>query len=146
MSEKSKQTPDLAVAVKALRCHLLQKGHRFERGSRYEGQTQALSDVAHTVRMYEGMGYTKFIQLGQPPVYAMLGRGHREVHIFQPQDPKIREWLEDDKAALNDPVMRKYQMEASGLSESDLSVASKPQRFHITEIDHVFILTSEDAD
>lgn len=145
MSDKTKQPVDLAAVIKALRGHLLEKGNRFDRGSRYESQAKALSDVAHTVRMYEGMGYSKFMQLGNPPVYAMLGRGHREVHIFQPQDPKIREWLEDDKAALDDPAMREYLLQISGFSESDLPVASKPQHFHISEVDGVFILTSEDA-
>jgi hypothetical protein len=43
------------------------------------------------------MGYAKYMQVGDPPVYAMLGRGHQEVHIFQPQDPQVREWLEDDQ-------------------------------------------------
>lgn len=145
MNSKAKQTINLAAAIKALRGHLLEKGNRFDRGPRYEGQTKALPDVAHTVRMYEGMGYSKFMQLGEPAVYAMLGRGHREVHIFQLQDPKIREWLEDDKAALNDSAMREYLLQLSGLSESDLPVASKPQHFHISEVDGVFILTSEDA-
>lgn len=145
MSDKTKQPVDLAAVIKTLRGHLLEKGNRFDRGSRYEGQAKALSDVAHTVRMYEGMGYSKFMQLGNPPVYAMLGRGHREVHVFQPQDPKIREWLEDDKAALDDPAMREYLLQISGFSESDLPVASKPQHFHISEVDGVFILTSEDA-
>ena len=141
----AKPTTDLAAAIKALRRHLLEKGNRFERGPSYEGQIQALSDVAHTVRMYEGMGYTKFLQLGDPPIYAAMGRGHQEVHIFQPQDPKIREWLENGKAAMDDPAMRAYLLQSAGLSESDLPVASKPQRFHITEVDSVFILTSEDA-
>jgi hypothetical protein len=75
----------------------------------------------------------------------MLARGRQEVHIFQPQDPQIREWLEDDKVALNDPTVRAYQLQISGLSESDVPVASKPQRFRITDVDGVFIMTSEDA-
>ena len=62
------------------------------------------------------MGYAKYMQVGDPPVYAMLGRGHQEVHVFQPQDPKVREWLEDEQKALNDPAMRQYLLRASGLS------------------------------
>ena len=145
MSDKTKSTTDLAAVIKELRRHLLEKGHRFERGPAYESETKALSDVAHTVRMYEGMGYTKFMQIGDPPIYAMLGRGHQEMHIFQPQDPKVQAWLKDDQAALNDPAMRQYMLQASGLSDSDLPVASKPQVFRITEVDDIFIMTSEDA-
>ena len=148
MTNKSKPATDLAAAVRALHRHLLEKGNRFDRGSRYEGQNnqnKALSDVTQTVRMYEGMGYAKLMQLGEPPIYAALSRGHQEVHIFQPQDPKIREWLEDDKVSMNDPAMHAYLLQSAGLSENDLPVASKPQRFHITEVDGVFILASEDA-
>lgn len=145
MTDKTKSTTDLTAVIKELRRHLLEKGHRFERGPAYKGQTKALSDVAHTVRMYEGMGYAKFMQIGNPPVYAMLARGHQEVHIFQPQDPKVRAWLEDDQAALNDPAMREYMLQASGLREGEVPVARKPQIFRITEVDDVFIITSEDA-
>lgn len=145
MSDKTRQTGDLTAAIKTLRSHLLEKGHRFERGASYEGQTQALSSVAQTVKMYEGMGYAKYMQVGNPPVYAMLGRGRHEVHIFQPQDPKVREWLEDDQVALNDPAVRAHLLETANLSESELPVADKPQIFRITEVDGVFIITSEDA-
>ena len=75
----------------------------------------------------------------------MLGRGHEEVHIFQPQDPKVREWLEDDRVALNDPTVRAHLLQSADLSESELAVARKPQIFRITEVDDVFIITSEDA-
>lgn len=145
MSNKTQSTADLTAAVRALHRHLMEKGNRFDRGPRYEGQNKALADVLHTVRMYEGIGYTKLMQLGNPPIYAALGRGHQEVHIFQPQDPKVREWLEDDKAEMNDPAMRAYLLQNAGLNENDLPVASRPQRFHITEVDGVFILASEDA-
>ncbi|MBK8752237.1 MAG: hypothetical protein IPL99_11600 [Candidatus Competibacteraceae bacterium] len=43
--------------------------------------------MADTAKGYEARGYAKYMQVGDPPVYAMLGRGHEEVHIFQPQDP-----------------------------------------------------------
>lgn len=143
MSDKTK--PDLAAVIKSLKGYLLEKGHRFERGPAYESQSKTSSSVAATARRYEGSGYTKYMQVGDPPVYAMLGRGHHEVHIFQPQDPKIREWLEDDQKALNDPAMRQYMLQASGMSENELQAARKPQIFRITEVDDVFILTSEDA-
>ena len=146
MNDKTRQTPDLATAIKELRRYLLAKGHRFERGSQYQGQTKALSSVAQTIKMYEGMGYQKFLEIGEPPVYALLARGHREMHIFQPQDPKIREWLEDEKVALNDPPVRAYLLQSAGLSESDLPDAGKRQHFHISEVDDVFILTSGDPD
>ncbi|MCP5159484.1 MAG: hypothetical protein H6974_04550 [Gammaproteobacteria bacterium] len=146
MSDPTKQTPNLATAIKELRRHLLEKGNRFERGSHYKGQTKTLSGVAQTVKLYEGMGYQKFLEVGNPPVYAMLARGHREMHIFQPQDPKIRAWLEDEKVALNDPPVRAYLLQTAGLSESDLPTASKPQHFHLSEVDDVFILTSGDTD
>jgi hypothetical protein len=85
------------------------------------------------------------MQVGNPPVYVMLGRGHQEVHIFQPQDPTVRAWLEDDRVALNDPTVRAHLLQSAGLSEGELPVARKPQIFRITEVDDVFIITSEDA-
>ena len=145
MSEKTDPTRDLAAAIKSLKSYLLEKGHRFERGPVYEAESKTPANVAATVRRYEGMGYAKYMQVGNPPVYAMLGRGHQEVHIFQPQDPKIREWLEDEKVALNDPAMREHMLQASGLRESELQAARKPQIFRIAEVDDVFIITSEDA-
>ena len=145
MSDKSKQTTDLAAVIKSLKSYLLEKGNRLERGPIYEGQSKTPSSVAETARRYEGRGYAKYMQVGDPPVYAMLGRGHQEVHIFQPQDPKVREWLEDDKVALNDPTVRAYLLQGAGLSESELPAARKPQVFRITETDDVFIITNEDA-
>ncbi|MGB5064798.1 MAG: hypothetical protein WBQ37_13725 [Candidatus Competibacter sp.] len=146
MNDKAKQTADLSAALKSLRAYLLEKGNRFERGPAYESQSKTLSSVAETVRQYEGMGYTQYMQVGHPPVYAMLARGHQEVHIFQPQDPKVREWLEDDKVALNDPTVRAYLLQGANLSEGELPAARKPQVFRITEVNEVFIITSEDAD
>ncbi len=145
MSEKTKSTTDLAAAIKSLKSYLLEKGHRIERGPSYEGQSKTPASVAATARRYEGMGYAKYMQVGNPPVYAMLGRGHQEIHIFQPQDPKVREWLEDDQKALNDPALRQYLLQTSGMSESELQAARKPRVFRITEVDDVFIITSEDA-
>ena len=145
MSNKAKPATDLAAIIKSLKGYLLEKGHRFERGPIYEGQGKTPASVAETAKRYEGRGYTRYMQVGDPPVYAMLGRGHEEVHIFQPQDPKVREWLEDDQKALNDPTVRAHLLQSAGLSESELAVARKPQIFRITEVDDVFIITSEDA-
>ena len=145
MSDKTKPTTDLVAIIKSLKSYLLEKGNRLERGPIYEGQSKTPSSVAETVQRYEGRGYAKYMQVGDPPVYAMLGRGHQEVHIFQPQDPKVREWLEDDKVALNDPTVRAYLLQGAGLSESELPAACKPQVFRITETDDVFIITNEDA-
>lgn len=145
MSVKPKQTTDLAAVIKSLKSYLLEKGNRLERGPIYEDQSKTPSSVAETARRYERMGYAKYMQVGDPPVYAMLGRGHQEVHIFQPQDPKVREWLEDDKVALNDPSVRAYLLQSAGLSEGDLPAARKPQVFRITETDDVFVITNEDA-
>jgi hypothetical protein len=145
MSEKTiKSTTGLEGAVAALRRHLLEKGNRFEHGPDYEGNVKVLTSVRQTARMYEGMGYTKLIELGDPPVYALLQRGHRELHVFQPQDPQIRQWLADEKTNPNDPAIRAYMLQQSGLSESDLAVAAKPRRYHINEVDEVFIVTTED--
>ena len=141
----SDKTTDLAAVIKSLKSYLLEKGHRFERGPQYESQTKGSSSVAQTVKTYEGRGYTKYMQVGNPPVYAMLARGRQEVHVFQPQDPQVREWLEDDRKALNDPDVRAYLLQSAGLSESELPAAGKPQVFRITEMDDVFIITSEDA-
>ncbi len=145
MSNKAKPATDLAAIIKSLKGYLLEKGHRFERGPIYEGQGKTPASVAETAKRYEGRGYTRYMQVGDPPVYAMLGRGHEEVHIFQPQDPKVREWLEDDRVALNDPTIRAHLLQSAGLSESELAVARKPQIFRITEVDDVFIITSEDT-
>ena len=145
MSNKAKPASDLAAVIKSLKGYLLEKGHRFERGPSYEGQSKTPASVAETAKRYEGRGYAKYLQVGDPPVYAMLGRGHEEVHIFQPQDPKVREWLEDDRVALNDPTVRAHLLQSADLSESELAVARKPQIFRITEVDDVFIITSEDA-
>ena len=145
MSKKTvESTTGLGGAVAALRRHLLEKGNLFEHGPDYKGDGKVLANVRQTVRMYEGMGYTKLVELGDPPVYAMLQRGHREAHIFQPQDPKIRRWLEDEQSNPNDPAIRAYLLSQSGLSESDLAVAAKPRRYHINEVDEVFIVTSDD--
>ena len=145
MSNKAKPATDLAAIIKSLKGYLLEKGHRFERGPIYEGQGKTPASVAETAKRYEGRGYTRYMQVGDPPVYAMRGRGHEEVHIFQPQDPKVREWLEDDRVALNDPTVRAHLLQSAGLSESELAVARKPQIFRITEVDDVFIITSEDT-
>lgn len=147
LSEKPvKATTGLDGAVAALRRHLLEKGNRFEHGPDYEGNGKVLANVRQTARLYEGMGYTKLVELGDPPVYAMLQRGHREAHVFQPQDPQIRQWLADEKADPNNPAIRDYMLLQSGLSESDLAVAAKPRRYHINEVDEVFIVTADDGD
>lgn len=140
MSDKSKPTTDLAAVIKSLKGYLLEKDHRFERGPSYEGQSKTPGSVAATARRYEGMGYTRYMQVGDPPVYGMLGRGHQEVHIFQPQDPQVRKWLEDDRKALNDPAVHAYLLQSSNLSESDIQAARRPQVFRITEVDEVFII------
>lgn len=144
MSDKKPNT-DLAAIIKSLKGYLLEKGHRIERGPSYEGQSKTPASVAEMIRRYEGRGYTKYMQVGTPPIYAMLGRGHQEVHIFQPQDPQVREWLEDDQKALNDPAVRAYLLQSAGLSESDVPVARKPQVFRVAEVDDVFVITNEDA-
>lgn len=144
MSEKNKPAGGFDAALQAVRRYLMEQGNRFDRGPAYEGHGKVLDSVKQTVRMYEGMGYTKLMEFGDPPAYAVLERGHREVHIFEPQDPKIRAWLEGDEAVLNDPAMRAYQSQQSGLNEKDLPVAAKSRRFHINEVDNVFIATAED--
>jgi hypothetical protein len=146
MSDNTKQTSNLDAAVAALRRYLLDKSNRFERGPSYEGDGKVLSSVKQTVRMYEGMGYAKLMELGDPPVYAMLERGHREVHIFQPQDPQIRQWLEQGEVSLNDPAVRAYSLKTAGLSEADIPVAAKLRHYHINEVDDVFIATTEEGD
>lgn len=146
MSEKTgKPASGFGSAIAALRRHLLEKGNRFDYGPDYKGEGKVLASVRQTTRMYEGMGYTKLVELGNPPAYAMLQRGHREAHIFQPQDPQVRRWLQDETANPNDPAMRAYMLGQSGLSESDLEVAAKPRHYHINEVDEVFIVTSDDT-
>jgi len=120
MSDKTKPSTDLAAIIKSLKSYLLEKGHRIERGPSYEGQSKTPASVAEMAKRYEGRGYAKYMQVGAPPIYAMLARGHQEVHIFQPQDPQVREWLEDDQKALNDPAIRAHLLQSAGLSESDV--------------------------
>lgn len=147
MGEKTIQAKTgLDGAIMALRLHLLEKGNRFEHGPDYEGNIKALADVKQTVRMYEGMGYTKLVELGDPPAYAMLQRGHRELHVFQPQDPHIRQWLADEKADPNDPAIRALLLDKFGVSEDQIAVAAKPRRYHINEVDDVFLVTTDDED
>ncbi len=145
MSEKTTQPKTrLDGAIAALRRHMMEKGNRFEHGPAYEGDGKVLGSVKQTVRMYEGMGYAKLFEWGDPPAYAVLQRGHRELHIFQPRDPKIKQWLEDESVNLNDPAIRAYLLQKSGLSEADLPVAAKPRQYHINEVDDVFIVTTDD--
>ncbi len=147
MSEqKVKSAGGFDAALKAVRQRLMEQGNRFDRGPAYEGDGKVLTGVKQTVRLYEGMGYVKLMELGHPPVYAVLERGHREVHVFEVRDPKIQAWLANDEAALNDPAMRAYLLQQSELSEKDLPVADKPRHFHINEVDNVFIATTEDSD
>ena len=147
MSQKTvESTTGLGGAVAALRRHLLEKGNLFEHGPDYKGDGKVLTDVRQTVRMYEGMGYTKLVELGDPPAYAMLQRGHRELHVFQPQDPHIRQWLADEKADPNDPAIRALLLDKFGVSEDQIAVAAKPRRYHINEVDDVFLVTTDDED
>ena len=145
MSDKTKSSTDLSAIIKSLKSYLLEKGHRIERGPAYEGQGKTPASVAEMVKRYEGRGYTKYMQVGTPPIYAMLARGHQEAHIFQPQDPQVREWLEDDRKALNDPAVRAHLLQSVGLSESELPAARKPQIFRVAEVEGVFVITNEDA-
>ena len=142
MNDKTRPAGGFDAALQAVRRYLMEQGNRFDRGPAYEGDGKVLSSVKQTVRMYEGMGYVTLMEFGDPPVYAVLERGHREAHIFQPQDPKIQAWLADDAAVLSDPVMRSYMLQQSGLTE--VPVAAKPRHFHINEVDNVFIATTDD--
>lgn len=145
MSENTvKPAGDLDAAVKALRMHLLEKGNRFERGPAYEGNGKVLASVREAVQTYQSLGYVKLFELGDPPVYALMQRGRREAHLFQPQDPKVRQWLEDETALLNDPGLRAHMLQQAGLTEADIPVAANPHRHHINEVDEVFIVTSDD--
>ena len=133
------------ATLKAVCRYTMAKGHHFDRGPAYQGDHKVLSSVGQTARWYEGMGYTKLMEFDDPPVYTVLKRGHHEVHIFQPPDPILRAWLENDEVALDDPAMRAYVLQKSGLDECDLPVASKPHYFHINEVDDVFIATTDEA-
>jgi len=142
----TQQTRCFDEALKAVHRHLMEKGNRFEHGPDFQGEGKVLSSVRQTTRMYEGLGYTKLVEFGDPPIYAALERGHREIHIFQLQDPCIREWVEHQEGALSDPALRAEMLAQSGLRESDLPVADRPRRYHINEVDGVFIASTEEAD
>ncbi len=142
----TQQTRCFDEALKAVRRHIMEKGNYFERGPVFEADGKVLSSVKQTAHMYEGMGYTKLMELGDPPVYAALERGHREIHIFQLQNACIQEWMENPEGTLSNPARRTYMLEKSRSNENDPPVASKPRRYHINEVDGVFIASTEDAD
>lgn len=140
------QQASIGATLKAACRYVMGTGNRFDRGPAYKSNgKKVLSNVGQTARWYEGMGYTRLMEFDDPPVYAVLKRGRHEVHIFQPPDPTLRAWLENDEAALDDPAMRAYVLQKSGLDEYDLPVASKPHYFHINEVDDVFIATADEA-
>ncbi|HCK81315.1 MAG TPA: hypothetical protein DIC59_07600 [Candidatus Competibacteraceae bacterium] len=146
MSEVTGSGGSFDAALGALRRYLMEKGNLFDRGPSYEGDGKVLSSVKQTVQMYRELGYSKLMEFGNPPVYAVLARGHREIHIFQPRDPKVREWLENRAAPKNDPAMEAYLLERAGLRESDLPVDDTPRHFHVNEVDDVFIASTDDPD
>jgi hypothetical protein len=47
--------------------------------------------------------------------------------------------------ALNHPAVRAHLLQGAGLSEGDVPAAHTPQVFRVTEVDGVFIISSEDA-
>jgi hypothetical protein len=144
MSDVAPQTR-IDATLKAVCRYAMAKGHHFDRGPAYQGDHKVLSSVGQTVRWYEGMGYTELLEFENPPVYAVLKRGHHEVHIFQSRDPIIRAWLENDEAALDDLALRAYLLQKSDLDEWELPVASKPRYFHLNEVDDVFIATVDEV-
>lgn len=140
------QQTSIGTMLKAACRYAMGKGNHFDRGPAYKSNgKKVLPSVGQTARWYEGMGYTQLMKFDDPPFYAVLKRGHHEVHIFQPPDPTLRAWLENDEAALDEPVMRAYVLQKSGLDEYDLPIASKPRYFHINEVDDVFIATADEA-
>lgn len=146
MSEENQSTHGLAAAFRSLRDYLLEKGNDFKRGPAYEGNGKVLSGINETVQYYESLGYTKLLELGDPPVFALLKRGHSEAYIFQPRDPKIRAWLENDDAPLNDPLMQAYLLDKFGLSAGEVSATThSPHHFHVNEVDNVFIARTDDG-
>ncbi|HPE70690.1 MAG TPA: hypothetical protein PK018_00750 [Candidatus Competibacter sp.] len=145
MNDVAQQT-GIGTTLKAACRYAMEKGNRFARGPAYKSHgKKVLSSVGQAARWYEGMGYAKLMGFDDPLVYTVLKRGHREVHIFQPLDPTICAWLENDEAALDDVIMRAYVLQKSGLDEYDLPVASKPHYFHINKVDDVFIATADEA-
>lgn len=145
MSANSKPTSEVGAVIKELYRYLLEKGHVFERGRASQDEGAALSGVAEAVRIYQGLGYAKLMQVGEPPVYALMERGRQETHIFQPQDPQILAWLEDHESSLKTPSGRADLVQRTGLSESDIPVADRPKRFHVTQLGDVYIITEEGA-
>lgn len=136
---------NLDIALKSLRSYFLAKGNYFSRGPFYQSSHgNILVSVEKTAEMYATLGYTLIIALGAPPMYAFLKRGNTEIHLFQPQDPKIYQWLKDPEAHLSDPTMRAYLLQKDGLQESDLPVNDPPLHFRINEVDGIFIAATED--
>ena len=69
----------------------LEKGNQFEQGPDYEGNGKVLASVRQTARQYEDMGYTRLVEQGDPPVYAMLQRGHRDSVRLPLRSPRIKQ-------------------------------------------------------
>lgn len=136
---------NLDAALRSLRSYFLAKGNDFSRGPYYQSSHgDILVSVEKTAEMYTTLGYTLIIALGAPPIYAFLKRGNREIHLFQPQDPKVQQWLQDPEAHLNDSAMRAYLLQQGGMQERDLPVNDPPLHFHINEVDGIFIATTDE--
>ena len=138
-------TTDAASAIKALRLYLLEKGHTFERAPSYQALDQTPMSVSGMMKMYEGMGYTKVLQFGNPTQYALLERGHQEMHILHLQDPQVREWIENHEKSLNDLSMRAYLAQSIGLNENDIPAAEHPRHFRISQVGDVYLIGGANA-
>lgn len=146
MNKTTSVSSGFNTALQVLGAYLLEKDHHFDRGPSYETGGAVLPNLEASIRMYEGMGYTTLMKMGNPPICAMLERGHSEVYLFHIEDPKIHAWLEDRNASLNDASMRAYLLEKLGLQESDLPVGGKPHRFHINDVDDIIIISGDNRD
>lgn len=136
---------DTTSVIGELRRYLLEKGHTFERAPAYQAPDETPMSVSGAIKMYEGMGYTKVIQLENPPQYALLERGHQEMHLVHLRDPQIRAWVENHQKSLNDPSIRTYLAESIGLNENDIPVAEHPKHFRIGQVGDVYIISGENT-
>ena len=136
-------TSHLDVAVEALRAYLLDHGNHFERGPAYEGYGKVLADVKQAVYLYEGLGYTKLLELGDPPFYALMQRGRREAHLLQLHNPQIQQWLADGLVQPNSPTTHTDQVQKIAPNAHKISINNHP-RFHINRVDDVLIVTTDE--
>ena len=131
------------ATLKVLCSYLLDQGSHLERGPAYEGHGKVLANVKQAVHLYEGLGYAKLLELGDPPFYALMQRGHREMHLLQLHDPQTQQWLADGLGQPSSPSTPTDQTQKIALNTHQIPINDHP-RFHVNRVDDVLIATADE--